>query len=136
MRRHARTALGRRGGAGPSAARGVPREHRATAQILFRAGDAAGDRRGRLGGRGLRAGQRGPGGPSRRGLVGRGEPRSTAVIILKSAEEIALMRRAGRTVARMILDLLDAYRPGMSTADLDEVAERRCVAEGCVPSFK
>ena len=58
------------------------------------------------------------------------------MIILKSAEEIALMRRAGRTVARMILDLLDAYRPGMSTADLDEVAERRCVAEGCVPSFK
>jgi methionyl aminopeptidase len=58
------------------------------------------------------------------------------VIILKSNDEIALMRRAGRTVARMILDLVDAYRPGMSTADLDAIAERRCRAEGCVPSFK
>jgi methionyl aminopeptidase len=58
------------------------------------------------------------------------------MIILKSPEEVARMRRAGRTVARMILDLVDAYRPGMSTADLDAVAERRCRSEGCVPSFK
>lgn len=58
------------------------------------------------------------------------------MIILKSNEEIARMRRAGRTVARMILDLLEGYRPGMSTADLDRIAERRCLAEGCEPSFK
>jgi methionyl aminopeptidase len=58
------------------------------------------------------------------------------VIILKSPEEIARMGQAGRTVARMILDLLESYRPGMTTAQLDEIAEKRCRAEGCVPSFK
>ncbi len=46
------------------------------------------------------------------------------------------MRLAGRAVARTIDRLLEAVRPGMTTADLDRIAERTIRDEGCVPSFK
>ena len=45
------------------------------------------------------------------------------VIIRKSPEELDRMRRAGRIVADTISAVLDAVRPGATTADLDEVAE-------------
>ncbi len=46
------------------------------------------------------------------------------------------MRRAGRVVGE-ILDLLGAaLRPGVSTADLDALAERHIRAAGATPSFK
>jgi methionyl aminopeptidase len=43
-------------------------------------------------------------------------------ITLKSPEEIAKMRRAGRVVAEMLQACADAARPGLTTADLDKVA--------------
>ncbi len=43
-------------------------------------------------------------------------------ITLKSAEEIAKMRRAGRVVAEMLEACATAARPGITTADLDKVA--------------
>ena len=46
------------------------------------------------------------------------------------------MRRAGRAVAATIDRLLEAVRPGMTTADLDRLAERSIRDQGCVPSFK
>ncbi len=46
------------------------------------------------------------------------------------------MRLAGRAVARTIDRLLEAVRLGMTTADLDRIAERSIRDEGCVPSFK
>jgi len=46
------------------------------------------------------------------------------------------MRLAGRAVARTIDRLLEAVRPGMTTAGLDRIAERTIRDEGCVPSFK
>jgi methionyl aminopeptidase len=58
------------------------------------------------------------------------------VIILKSPEEIAKMRRAGRIVARTIDEVTAAVRPGLTTADLDEVAEKVILDEGATPSFK
>ena len=41
------------------------------------------------------------------------------MIILKSPEEIAKMRRAGRIVARTIDEVTAAVRPGITTQDLD-----------------
>jgi methionyl aminopeptidase len=58
------------------------------------------------------------------------------VIILKSAEEIAKMRRAGRIVSATIDAVTSAVRPGLTTADLDEVAEKTILDEGATPSFK
>ncbi len=46
------------------------------------------------------------------------------------------MRRAGRVVALTIERLVSEVRPGMTTADLDAIAERSIRGEGCTPSFK
>jgi len=57
------------------------------------------------------------------------------VIILKSPEEVAKMRRAGRIVSATIEEVTGAVKPGMTTADLDAVAEKRIRDEGATPSF-
>jgi methionyl aminopeptidase len=58
------------------------------------------------------------------------------MIIFKSPEEIDRMRRAGRITALTVERLIEAVRPGMSTADLDAMAEKSIRGEGAVPSFK
>jgi len=58
------------------------------------------------------------------------------VIILKSPEEIDRIRRAGRITAAAVEELMEAVKPGMSTADLDDVAEKRIRGAGAIPSFK
>jgi methionyl aminopeptidase len=45
------------------------------------------------------------------------------------------MRRSGKILADTIEEVLEAVAPGVSTGDLDAVAERRIRAEGAVPSF-
>ena len=57
-------------------------------------------------------------------------------IQLKSTREIAIMRRAGRIVAITLLELQDKLRPGLSTADLDQIAEKTVTALGATPVFK
>ena len=58
------------------------------------------------------------------------------MIILKSPEEIQRMRKAGRIVALTIERLMERVRPGMTTGDLDELAEKIIRKEGALPSFK
>jgi methionyl aminopeptidase len=58
------------------------------------------------------------------------------VIIFKSSEEIGKMRRAGRIVAETIDLLVQAVRPGITTADLDRIAEEHMRGQGATPSFK
>jgi methionyl aminopeptidase len=57
------------------------------------------------------------------------------VIIRKSSEELAKMRRAGRIVAGTIDAVLAAVAPGRSTQDLDRVAASYIEEQGAVPSF-
>jgi methionyl aminopeptidase len=57
------------------------------------------------------------------------------MIILKSPEEVAKMRRAGRIVSATIEEVTAAVKPGMTTADLDALAEKRIRDEGATPSF-
>jgi methionyl aminopeptidase len=58
------------------------------------------------------------------------------VIIKKSPEEIEKMARAGAILVAT-LDLLEArIRPGVSTAELDRVAERFIRSRGAAPTFK
>ena len=58
------------------------------------------------------------------------------MIQYKSEREIALMREAGLVVGRTLEKLSAAAVPGMSTADLDAIAEEAIRGEGAVPSFK
>jgi methionyl aminopeptidase len=58
------------------------------------------------------------------------------VIILKSPAEIEKMRRAGRIVAATRQKVVEAVRPGVTTAQLDRVAEDHIAAEGAIPNFK
>jgi methionyl aminopeptidase len=58
------------------------------------------------------------------------------VIIRKSREEIALMARAGAVVAAAHEEVARRLRPGMSTLELDAIAEAVIRGHGAVPSFK
>jgi methionyl aminopeptidase len=57
-------------------------------------------------------------------------------IDLKGPRDLAVMREAGRIVAVTLLELQDRIRPGMTTADIDALAERTARAMGSVPAFK
>ncbi|HEY9887039.1 MAG TPA: type I methionyl aminopeptidase [Candidatus Obscuribacterales bacterium] len=57
-------------------------------------------------------------------------------IELKTDAEIATMRQAGRIVATVLKEIADQVQPGMTTADLDALAEARIRAMGATPSFK
>ena len=57
-------------------------------------------------------------------------------IEIKTPEQIAAMREAGLVVARTLRVLTDAVRPGVTTADLDALAEAGIRAAGATPSFK
>jgi methionyl aminopeptidase len=55
---------------------------------------------------------------------------------IKTRDQIALMRRAGRIVGETLQLCRDSVRPGMTTDDLDRLAETYIRDHGAVPSFK
>jgi methionyl aminopeptidase len=57
-------------------------------------------------------------------------------IQLKSPEQLRKMRAAGLVVARALAAATEAVAPGITTAELDEIAEAEIRAAGAVPSFK
>ncbi len=58
------------------------------------------------------------------------------VIITKSAAELAIMREAGRVTAAALRRVGEAVRPGITTAELDELAESVIRGAGAAPAFK
>jgi methionyl aminopeptidase len=58
------------------------------------------------------------------------------VIVIKSKSELALMRQAGRIVARTLAELKQYVRPGVTTYELDQLAQRIITRHGAVPTFK
>jgi methionyl aminopeptidase len=58
------------------------------------------------------------------------------LINLKSPREIAVMREAGRIVHEVHQALARAVRPGITTGELDQLAERLIREAGGVPTFK
>lgn len=58
------------------------------------------------------------------------------MIILKNNQEIELMRAAGRVVAETLLTVEEKVRPGITTAELDRIAESYILKKGAKPSFK
>src|ERR1700679_301477 len=61
--------------------------------------------------------------------------RAKSGIEIKTPEQIEAMRRAGLVVGRTLEMLRDACQPGISTADLDALAEREIRGAGATPSF-
>jgi methionyl aminopeptidase len=58
------------------------------------------------------------------------------VIVLKSAREIELMRKAGHVLADVMDRLRVFVKPGMSTSEIDEEVERIIVERRATPAFK
>ncbi len=57
-------------------------------------------------------------------------------IRLKAAWEIEKLRRANRIVAEALLELKEALKPGITTLDLDRMAEEAVTRRGGKPAFK
>jgi methionyl aminopeptidase len=57
-------------------------------------------------------------------------------IIIKTEEEIAAMRQAGRIVAMILKKMVAQIRPGMETKELDIIAEKELKKYGAKSSFK
>jgi methionyl aminopeptidase len=55
---------------------------------------------------------------------------------VKTADEIELMRRSSRLVAETLRLMGSVVRPGITTKELDELAERHIRSGGGLPSFK
>ncbi len=58
------------------------------------------------------------------------------MIILKTPEEVALMAKASRVVAEALEVLKKAVKPGITTDELDRLAEAEIRARGAQPAFK
>jgi len=58
------------------------------------------------------------------------------MIILKTPDEIVLMAKASRVVAEVLEVVQKAVRPGVTTDELDRLAESEIRARGAVPAFK
>lgn len=58
------------------------------------------------------------------------------MIIIKNHDEISLMRKAGKIVGETLLLLEKEVKPGITTADLDRMAEEFITKHGAKPSFK
>jgi methionyl aminopeptidase len=62
--------------------------------------------------------------------------RREPAIQVKTPAQLDIMREAGLVVARTLSVLADAAKPGVSTAELDAIAEEQIAGAGATPSFK
>ncbi|MGE3508335.1 MAG: type I methionyl aminopeptidase [Vicinamibacterales bacterium] len=58
------------------------------------------------------------------------------MIVCRSAKELEKMRAAGRLVGEVLTLLASKVAPGVTTADLDRLAEQTIVDAGATPAFK
>lgn len=58
------------------------------------------------------------------------------MIVIKSSKEIELMQESGRIVALVHETIKKAIKPGVTTGELDKIAEEIITENGAVPSFK
>ena len=58
------------------------------------------------------------------------------MIVTKSAAELEIMRQAGRVTAAALRAVGEAVRPGVTTGELDALAEDAIRSAGAVPAFK
>ena len=58
------------------------------------------------------------------------------MILIKTPDQIRLMRRAGEVVAMVLQRMAESVAPGVTTSQLDAIAEEVIAANGAVPAFK
>ena len=58
------------------------------------------------------------------------------MIVCRSHGEIDKLRRVNQLVARILAELRQVAAPGVTTTDIDELAERRVREAGAEPAFK
>lgn len=58
------------------------------------------------------------------------------MIILKSQREIQIMKKAGKIVALALNKLEQAIKPGITTGELNRIAEEFILSQGAYPTFK
>ncbi len=58
------------------------------------------------------------------------------MIICKSASEIEIMKEAGQIVARVLLKIEELLEPGITTGEVDRIAEKTIRSYGSIPAFK
>ena len=58
------------------------------------------------------------------------------MIIIKSAQEIEMMRESGKETGKVLRELEDFINPGISTMDIDKFVDDTILAHGMIPSFK
>src|SRR3990172_4117507 len=56
-------------------------------------------------------------------------------IVLKSRDEIAIMREAGRILAETLQLVVSRVRPGLIERELDDIARREFKKRGVIPTF-
>jgi methionyl aminopeptidase len=64
------------------------------------------------------------------------QKKRSRAIEIKSPQEIEIMRQSGKIVATVLKEISELVAPGMTTADLDAIAEKRIREMGATPSFK
>ena len=62
--------------------------------------------------------------------------RRSGGVTIKSSKELELMRQAGKVVAQAKAKLREAICPGVTTGELDRIAEDEITRLGAIPSFK
>ena len=58
------------------------------------------------------------------------------VIILKSSREIEHLKKSNAIVAEVFQELRGAVVPGITTKELDQIAEKMILSKGAIPAFK
>jgi len=58
------------------------------------------------------------------------------MITIRTQKEIEIMRKSNRLVAQVLQKLRGAIKPGITTTELDEIAELSIKEAGAVPAFK
>ncbi len=69
-------------------------------------------------------------------MTGAGGQQSAKPILVKTADEIKIMRDANQIVAETLSMLLDITEPGITTFELDRMAEELCRKRNSIPAFK
>ena len=57
-------------------------------------------------------------------------------IVLKSKKELEIMRENGRVIAEIFEKVKAVIAPGISTYDIDQIAEEYMLSKNGIPSFK
>ncbi len=58
------------------------------------------------------------------------------MVTIKSKTEIEYMKAAGRVTGETLMLLEESVKPGITTLELDRIAEKYIISQGCTPSFK